>query len=155
MYFIHGLMSKTISFIPTSLPPGIVQQAGGGVASHLSGNSGSFSPVQSTFSIQSHSTGQRSQILQPNHTGMSSASGHSRPAPALPARPSAVGSPFRPPPAAPAPAPAWDVTPSDKAKFDAWFDRLDTQKHGYIEGDIAVPFMLQSQLPGEVLATVW
>ncbi|KAJ2931418.1 hypothetical protein H1R20_g5702, partial [Candolleomyces eurysporus] len=131
MYFVHGLMSKTISFIPTSLPPGLLQQAGGGVASHLSGNSGSFSPVHSTFSIPPQSTGQRSQMIQPNHTGMSSASGPPRPAPALPARPAAVNSPFRPPPAAP--APAWDVTPSDKAKFDAWFDGLDTQKHGYIE----------------------
>ncbi|KAF6765030.1 UBA/TS-N domain-containing protein [Ephemerocybe angulata] len=142
MFFINGLMSKTISFIPTSLPPGLYQQAGGAVASHLSGNSGTFSPAHSTFSIQPQSTGQRSTMIQPNHTGMSVSSIPSRPAPALPARPSVVSSPFNTP-AQPA------------ANFDSWFDGLDTQKAGYIEGEVAVPFMLQSGLPGEILASVW
>ncbi|KAF5324862.1 hypothetical protein D9611_004533 [Ephemerocybe angulata] len=153
MFFINGLMSKTISFIPTSLPPGLYQQAGGAVASHLSGNSGTFSPAHSTFSIQPQSTGQRSTMIQPNHTGMSVSSIPSRPAPALPARPSVVSSPFNTP-AQPA-GPAWDVTAADKANFDSWFDGLDTQKAGYIEGEVAVPFMLQSGLPGEILASVW
>lgn len=153
MYFINGLMSKTITFIPSSLPPGLYQQAGGAVASHLSGNSAQFSPQHSSFSIQPQTTGQRSQVMQPNHTGMSGSSIPSRPAPALPARPSALASPFQTP-SQPAAQP-WDVTPAEKANFDSWFDNLDTQKVGYIEGDVAVPFMLQSGLPGEILATVW
>ena len=152
-------MSKTISFIPTSLPPGLYQQAGGVVANHLSGGSisGSFSPVSSAFSVQSRPTGPIPNAIQPNHTGMSSSSGHTRPAPALPARPltAQVGQPFRaPPPPVPA-AQVWDITPAEKANFDSWFDNLDTGRLGYIEGDVAVPFMLQSNLPGDTLALVW
>ena len=50
---------------------------------------------------------------------------------------------------------AWDVTPAEKASADIIFDGLDTQKRGYIEGDVAVPFMLQSKLPEEDLASIW
>jgi epidermal growth factor receptor substrate 15 len=48
------------------------------------------------------------------------------------------------------------VTPSEKAEADTIFSgQLDTQNVGYIEGEVAVPFMLKSQLPGEVLAQIW
>ncbi|EAU88413.1 UBA/TS-N domain-containing protein [Coprinopsis cinerea okayama7 len=158
MYFIQGLMSGKISFIPTSLPPGLYQQAGGGgVASHMTGGSGNFSPAPgSAFSIQPQYTGQRSQI-QPNHTGMSNQAR----SPALPPRPAvpsiaarSLSPPIRPPVSV-APTPAWDITPADKARFDQWFDDLDKDKVGFIEGSVAVPFMIQSGLPGEVLAVVW
>jgi epidermal growth factor receptor substrate 15 len=146
MYFIQGVMTGKISFIPTSLPPGLYQQAGGSanagsVRSHMTGNSGSFGPVGSTFASQQ--TGQ-SQMLQPDYTGMSG----SFKSPNLPARPSASvqGNGH---------AQDWDVTPAEKASADSLFESLDTQKRGYIEGDVAVPFMLKSQLPGEVLAQVW
>ena len=52
-------------------------------------------------------------------------------------------------------APAWDVTPAEQANSDQWFEDLDAEKKGFIEGGVAVPFMLQSGLPGEVLAAVW
>jgi epidermal growth factor receptor substrate 15 len=52
-------------------------------------------------------------------------------------------------------AKAWDVSPTDKAKFDQFFDTLDTQKRAFIEGDVAVPFMLQSKLSEDVLAQIW
>ncbi|KAF8894436.1 hypothetical protein BD779DRAFT_1501043 [Infundibulicybe gibba] len=157
MYFINGLMSGKLSFIPTSLPPGLFQQASGSAApqgsviSHMSGNSGSFSPLNTSFppkrgQVQPQYTGQ-SHHLQPDHTGLPSA----RPkAPHLPARPNsaAFGS------AAFAP-PQWDVTQAEKASADGFFDKLDAQKRGYIEGDVAVPFMLESKLPGEDLALIW
>ena len=50
---------------------------------------------------------------------------------------------------------AWDVTAEEKTKFDQFFDNLDSQKHGFIEGDVAVPFMLQSKLGEDILAQVW
>ena len=139
MYFIQGLMNDTISFIPTSLPPGLHHQAGGGqepfgpVKSHFSGNSGSFSPVVGSF--QQH-TGQN-HFLQPDITGLffmvpassfTHSNGH---------------------------APAWDVSPTEKASSDRLFDILDWQKRGYIEGEVAAPFMLGSKLPGEILAQIW
>jgi len=145
MYFIQGIMGNKISFIPTSLPPGLYHQAGGGqehsgpVRSHMSGNSGSFSPVAGSFPPQH--TGQN-QILQLDMTGASS----KLKAPAVPARSFTHSNGYGPP---------WDVSPTEKASTDRLFDSLDPQKRGYIEGEVAVPFMLESKLPGEVLAQVW
>lgn len=143
MYFIQGVMTGKISFIPTSLPPGLYQQAAGinttgSVQSHVTGASGSFSPVGSAFPQQP--TGQ-SQILQPDYTGSFRTSTFSTVPSAL------VHSNGN--------AQDWDITPAEKASSDALFQTLDKQKKGYIEGDVAVPFMLKSQLPGEVLAQVW
>ncbi|KAF5391940.1 hypothetical protein D9757_001685 [Collybiopsis confluens] len=160
MYFIQGIMSNQIPVLPTSLPPGLYQQASGGPASsirsHATGNSGSFSPsaTQTTFPqspgyIQPQYTGQ---VLQPQGTGTLA---HRVPsgAPTLPARkvpnaPSLGSSAFNT-------APHWDVTGNEKAQSDGYFETLDTTKQGFIEGDIAVPFMLESKLPGEILAQVW
>jgi epidermal growth factor receptor substrate 15 len=49
----------------------------------------------------------------------------------------------------------WDVTPEAKATSDRFFAQLDTQNKGVIEGDVAVPFMLQSQLDEGSLASIW
>ncbi|TFK42793.1 hypothetical protein BDQ12DRAFT_676809 [Crucibulum laeve] len=162
MYFIQGLMSGQITFIPSNLPPGLYQQAGGSpaqgsIVSHMTGTGGSFSPMASTFSqrnqIQPQLTGQ-AQPLQPDYTGLS----QSR-APTLPARPAAASgigsSAFGGRPITNSSANQWDVTPTEKSNADRFFDDLDSQKRGYIEGDVAVPFMLESKLSGEVLAQIW
>lgn len=90
-----------------------------------------------------------SRIIQPQATG---------PLAAAPLSPAHTGvAAFQR--AFPGPAPStilpWDVTAAEKASADGFFDTLDPQKRGYIEGDVAVPFMLQSQLPEDVLAQVW
>ncbi|KAG6874326.1 hypothetical protein C0995_001551 [Termitomyces sp. Mi166 len=164
MYFIQVLMSGQLTFVPTSLPPGLYQQAGGSsasnqgsVRSHMTGNSGSFSPLSGIFpqtrsTIQPQYTGQ-SQLLQPNHAGFSATS--SKP-PALPVRPNPstiATSPFAP--RRNGQTPQWDLTPEDTASADKFFNELDTARRGYIEGDVAVPFLLKSNLPGEELARVW
>ncbi|GLB35163.1 putative eps15 homology domain containing protein [Lyophyllum shimeji] len=164
MYFIQGLMSEQITFVPATLPPGLYQQAGGNpsshqdsVRSHMSGSSGSFSPLSAAFpqtrsAIQPQYTGQ-SQLLQPDHTGYTATS--SGP-PVLPAR-RAVSAATAPPfvPQRNGHVPQWDVTPAEKANVDKYFDELDPQRRGYIEGDVAVPFMLKSNLPSDDLARVW
>lgn len=53
------------------------------------------------------------------------------------------------------PPPDWDISPVEKAKWDGYFDNLDTAHSGYIKGDIAVGFMLGSKLPVAVLARIW
>ncbi|KAF5372949.1 hypothetical protein D9758_001736 [Tetrapyrgos nigripes] len=165
MYFIQGVMSGQITVIPPSLPPGLYQQAGGGVRTHMTGNSGSFSPGpnQSAFAqnIRPQYTGQ-SQMLQPQSTGLAA----QKPvAPTLPARPGAtvnssrIGSSVfgsqQPNGVVSQSQPQWDVTAAEKAQSDSYFDKLDANHAGYIEGDVAVPFMLESKLPGEILAQVW
>ncbi|TRM59402.1 hypothetical protein BD626DRAFT_550246 [Schizophyllum amplum] len=152
MYFIQHVMSGQISFIPSSLPPGLYQQAGGiapqatgSVTAHMTGGGSGF-PAQPSPLPQQY-TGHR-QPLQPNMTGARSAA-----APSLPARPAAAAA-FGSQAFGTAHL-AWDVTPTEKANSDKFFDTLDTAKAGFIEGDVAVPFMLQSNLPEDDLAQVW
>jgi epidermal growth factor receptor substrate 15 len=141
MYFIQGLITHQISIIPPTLPPGLYEQAGGSstntapVIPQFTGSSGSFSPTRSTFANRG---------IQPQYTGQS----QSLP-PSLPARPT-----VRPNTLSQNDT-QWEITPVEKAEADSFFDGLDTRKLGYIEGEIAVPFMLKSQLPGEELAQIW
>jgi epidermal growth factor receptor substrate 15 len=162
-------MSGQLSFVPTSLPPGLYEQAGGGkgpdggVATHNTGSSGFSSPGingsfpgRSVSALQPQSTGQIQSILQPQHTGsvlhpQQTGSGLQRP-PAANLGSSAFGLSTMATGHAALP---WDVTAQEKASADQFFDNLDTANKGYIEGDVAVPFFLQSQLPGDTLAQVW
>lgn len=156
-------MSGQLATIPTSLPPLLYEQARNGIVPQATGDSGSFSPsLTGSFSsrssgIQPHYTGQGLSAIQPQTTGQTlsairpQTTGMARaPAPPLPARTTPTPSfPFQPS------APQWDVTPAEQANADQLFDSLDVQKKGYIEGDVAVPFMLQSNLPEDALAQVW
>ncbi|KAL4074701.1 hypothetical protein V8B97DRAFT_1951878 [Scleroderma yunnanense] len=149
MYLIQASMSNKLSFIPTTLPPGLYEQASGAVVPQATGGSAHLgSPASSPFP----SPLSKQMLVQPQFTGQM----HNAP-PALPSR--------RPQPVAHTPAipsfqpvaapPHWDITPVEKAASDRFFDTLDTLRRGYIEGEVAVPFMLQSKLPEETLAQVW
>ncbi|EKM55751.1 uncharacterized protein PHACADRAFT_209279 [Phanerochaete carnosa HHB-10118-sp] len=154
MYLIQASMSGALPSVPPALPPHVYEQARpstGGVATHATGGSVSFSPTSSGFparpgsAVQPQHTG--TAILQPQITGQ-------RPAPPLPARTPTVPQ-FPLPTQATGQHVSWDVTPQEKATFDQFYDTLDTQRRGYIEGDVAVPFMLQSKLPDDILAQIW
>jgi epidermal growth factor receptor substrate 15 len=155
MHLISSIMSGKLSFIPTSLPPGfydtVVGKPAAPVVAHSTGSGPSFSPTHTggfatRTPVQPQVTGQ---ALRPQYTGQTlqpQATGYK---PTLPAR-SPMGIP-----AFPTPQLQWDVTPAEKVSSDAIFNDLDKQRLGYIEGDTAVPFMLQSNLPEDVLAAVW
>jgi epidermal growth factor receptor substrate 15 len=169
MYLIRASMSGQLPFIPTTLPPGLYEIAsdqtlpGSTVASHAMGNSGSFyhgtpgSFPQTSGSgiVQPQLTGKQ---LQPQYSGRSLQQQFTGPV-----AQNQTGSSTRKVPAlAPFPAftapqsqLAWDVTPTEKASTDTLFDGLDTRNRGFIESDVAVPFMLQSKLPGTDLASIW
>lgn len=151
-------MSGQLSFVPTSLPPGLYEQAGGGkgtdgVATHNTGSSGFTSPSLGggfpgrTVPIHPQHTGGAQSILQPQYTGQPLQPTHTGASRAAVLGSSAFGMPQ--------PSQAWDVTPQEKATFDQFFNTLDAENRGYIEADAAVPFMLQSQLSEDVLAQVW
>ncbi|KAJ7771804.1 hypothetical protein B0H16DRAFT_1673202 [Mycena metata] len=166
MYLIQATMTGQLQSIPSALPPGFYQQVAGGAAGSIRSQAtgGSFSPLASSFSqtqtrsnIQPQYTGASQHLLQPQATGPWSA----KPPvpPHLPARPS-QSAPGSSPSAIGtgafgAPQLPWDVTPAEKASADRWFDSLDTQKRGFIQDDVAVPFMLESKLSGDDLAQIW
>jgi len=145
MYLIQSTMSGQLSFVPTSLPPGLYDQVSGkfdAVVSHATGSSSQLSPSTNRFPASA---------LQPQLTSRG-------PPPSIPPRPAAVpgvstfnhATPFGIPP-----APQWDIAPAEKANSDRFFDGLDTAKKDYIEAGAAVPFMMQSNLPEDVLAQIW
>jgi epidermal growth factor receptor substrate 15 len=151
MYLIRASMSGQFPFILTTLPPGLYEMASGqtlpgsAVALDTTGNSGSFSPgLPGSFPQNSGSGMIQAQLtgkpLQPQYSGR----------PLQPQFTSQVAqnqTSFS--------QPVWDVTPTENVIADKHFDGLDTQKRGYIESDVAVPFMLRSKLPGDVLASIW
>ncbi|KAG9318144.1 hypothetical protein JVU11DRAFT_217 [Chiua virens] len=148
MYLIQATMSNQLSFIPTTLPPGLYEQAAvTAVAAHATG--ASARPVSPAIS-PSFSVPVKQSPVQANFSGQQNIS-HTLSSQRVPVAQSPTA-PF--PGGAPAAA-HWDVTPIEKAGADRFFDNLDQHKRGYIEGDVAVPFMLQSNLPEEVLAQVW
>ncbi len=170
MYLIQASMSGQLPFIPTTLPPGLYEMAsdqslpGSTVALHTTGNSGSFNhampgsfpQISGSGIVQPQLTGKQ---LQPQYSGRplqqqitgQLAQNQTGSASAWKAPASAPFSTFT----APQSQLAWDVTRTEKASADKHFDALDTQKRGYIESDVAVPFMLQSKLPGADLASIW
>ncbi|ORX44930.1 hypothetical protein DM01DRAFT_1340240 [Hesseltinella vesiculosa] len=50
---------------------------------------------------------------------------------------------------------AWDVTPSEKTQYDSYFDKIDTQRLGFVQGKEAVEFFKNSGLQDRELAHIW
>ncbi|KAG8779755.1 hypothetical protein FRC12_023852 [Ceratobasidium sp. 428] len=174
MFLIQSVMSNTLHIIPPSLPPGLYEQASGGaprpslnspLQAQFTGNStGSrpgtglaqraASPIRAQFTgqapLEPQYTGGQQRRIATQYTGQSQFSAQA-PTPAL--RPQITGQPFAIP--QPFNQQKWDVTAEEKAKSDSFFASLDTQGRGFIEGDVAVTFMVQSQLPENILAQVW
>lgn len=49
----------------------------------------------------------------------------------------------------------WDVTSDEQAFADKYFDSLDTGKKGFLDGEVAANFMLNSKLPPDDLSQIW
>ncbi|QRV89588.1 calcium binding protein [Ceratobasidium sp. AG-Ba] len=174
MFLIQSVMSGQLSIIPPSLPPGLYEQASGGaprptigspLQAQFTGNStGSrpgtglaqraASPIRAQFTgqqpLEPQYTGSGQRRIVPQYTGQSNSAASSALRPQLTGQPFAIPQPF-----GQSQQPKWDVTPEEKAKADTFFATLDPQGRGFIEGDTAVSFMVQSQLPETVLAQVW
>ncbi|KAI9067071.1 EF-hand [Trametes sanguinea] len=48
-----------------------------------------------------------------------------------------------------------DITPEERARYDRFFEQLDTSRKGYLLSDVAVPFFARAKLPNDVMATIW
>lgn len=156
MHFIQSTMNGTLTTIPASLPAGLYEKAAGG-----------STVPQSPSGLTSQNTGGSTGYLSRQMTGANQFS-----APNTPLRsnlrsppPSSgsatnflqaqrTGSTFAPANNASAAA-SWAVTPTDKAKSDRFFDGLDQDRQGVLEGQAAVPFFMQSGLNEVTLAHIW
>lgn len=49
----------------------------------------------------------------------------------------------------------WIISTEDRKKYDAFFEKIDVGKHGYIQGGDAVEFFQNSRLPDADLAHIW
>ncbi|PSK57858.1 hypothetical protein B9Z65_9060 [Elsinoe australis] len=49
----------------------------------------------------------------------------------------------------------WLITPQEKAKYDQFFENIDTNRSGYLTGEQAVRFFSDSGLGEETLASIW
>ena len=136
MYFIQALMKGTLNSVPDVLPPGIYEEA------YRSSTISPISPTLSTGSAQL-----RRQETMPNFshpvspireqlTGKSSVLGSSSVG--------AGGSDGN-----------WDVKPADMRQYEAYFRNIDKNKKGYITGDEAVPFLMNSKVSEDTLAHIW
>lgn len=152
--------------LPSTLPAGfyesaIVPSSSAPAAPLQQQNTGTVPPPQPTGSpvprgsiLKPQSTGDRP--IPRQNTGQKVSFGPT-PGAAMPSpNPSSPGSRAfaRGPPPQQQQVP-WDISPEEKARSDGFFDQLDTQKVGFVQGDQAVPFFLESQLPEAVLAQVW
>lgn len=162
MYYIQALMSGSIKDLPSTLPPGVYEAASGGRPRPPTAPASPI-PRQMTGGSPAPGSGPHRQmtggampgtILQPQGTGQSF---NSSPARQFSAPPSTgFGTAFSPFGGSQQQnQESWDVSQQEKKTADGFFDGMDTTRRGYIEGDVAVPFMLQSGLDEDTLAQVW
>ena len=145
MALIQQTMNGSLAALPSDLPDSVYMQAGatkpGSVPAlpAMTGVSRGMSPMPSS-PLRTHITGQSrvaaaaSPIYPQTTSSMTPKS-----------RSGTLGQSQRP----------WAITPLEKSQSDTFFGMLDTARSGYISGDVAGPFFLQSGLSGDILASVW
>lgn len=142
MHLIHGSMNGTIPQLPDTLPVSVYAQAAAGVTSGV--------PSMPTSPIRAQATGSPApSALYAQPTGSSllnrTAVGGGALSPAQ--RGMSLGQSQN--------AGGWAIDAVEKAQSDQFFDMLDTTRQGVLQGDVAVPFFVQSGLPEETLAQIW
>lgn len=142
---------------------GMSRQATGAIPRQMTGQSASGatgfgSPTGSVAGFRpqvsglpSTSSSMTASFIQPQATGFR---GPAPPPPQQQAFGAASASPFGQ--VAPAQnAAAWDVTLEEKTNSDRFFEALDTERKGELDGQVVVPFFMQSKLHEAALAQIW
>lgn len=158
-------MSGTLTSIPAALPAGLYEQAVGGAgasvpgspltAQHTGGSAGGI-PRQLTGQPVPSPIAARALSPPPPGSALRSPLSPGTPSGFAPiqAQRTGLGSSMLAAGGA-GPGAAWDVTPEDKVKADRFFEGLDTEHKGLLDGQVVVPFFMQSKLLEAVLAHVW
>ncbi|KAI7893017.1 uncharacterized protein EV154DRAFT_440444 [Mucor mucedo] len=137
MHYIAKLMDGTLSSLPDKLPPAVFQSA--------NGNTTQQSPLVRNMTINSPAMGFRQP--PPSHHMMTP-----------PQRARTIDSLGNLAFGAAANEPAvqqWDVSARERQQFGAYFDKIDANHVGLIQGKEAVEFFKNSRLPETELAHIW
>ncbi|KAK4520101.1 cytochrome c peroxidase [Mucor velutinosus] len=139
MHYIAKLMDGTLSSLPDKLPPAVYQSA----QSDLLTTATTQSPMMRNMSISSpsfHNARQQSIMTPPQRARTIDSLGNLAFGPS-----SAIHDPVQ----------QWDVSAQEKQQFDAYFDKIDSNGAGAIQGKEAVEFFKNSRLPETDLAHIW
>ncbi|KAF9919408.1 hypothetical protein BX616_000019 [Lobosporangium transversale] len=152
MYYIQHTMDGSIKNLPSTLPASILRVCtstppgtGAGVLS---------SPVMSAQTLTRQSTGNNMNIHNPTITRQLTGSVGMTSSPLSKQNTGGNSALFGGSSSSAVDIP-WEVTPEEKAKFDGFFDRLDPNGTGFVGGEEASKFFLNSRLPESVLAQIW
>lgn len=149
MHYIQGTMNGTITTLPRVLPPGLYESAS--ESSMAPAVNATPAPPPPQTPMQPQATGTDPYAVAGTPGVMSPKTSAQGTVPAVSPTRSAV------PAAAPSMVPSddWMISSTDKARYDGFFDSLDDQHAGYVDGGVVVPFFLQSGLDEATLAHVW
>ncbi|ORY90598.1 hypothetical protein BCR43DRAFT_480607 [Syncephalastrum racemosum] len=157
MHYIAKLMDGSIQHLPSHLPSSVYRSASGSIQSSplLRRASVMHSPVSPP-----HSLGPRySPIRASVRPAAAAAASATAPRPSQLQRTGSIDSlgnaAFGPIIAQDHQHGSWDVSAQEKEQYDAFFDKIDTNQRGYIEGPEAVEFFNNSKLPPSDLARIW
>lgn len=141
MHYIQGTMNGNITTLPTTLPPAVLEAALGDTApmTPLQPQRTGIDPIAAAMAP-----------AIPSAAPMAPPSATSSATPSLsdvrvPSRQASLQTPI----------PTGGIQPAERAKYDGFFDSLDTERVGHVDGNVVVPFFLQSGLDDATLAHVW
>lgn len=130
MHLVTSYKARALTALPTVLPPGLYEAA---ARRGAPAPPGSRAPAVPPTAIPRQFTGsQRAQS---------------------PLARAPYGTP--PPPMSAQTTGGWLITPQEKAKYDQFFNGIDTSGAGYLNGEQAVKFFSDSGLPEDTLAQIW
>ncbi|KAF9545549.1 hypothetical protein EC957_010858 [Mortierella hygrophila] len=141
MFYIQRIMEGSISTPPATLPPSVLKAAAGSAA----GVGLMSSPVLSAQTLARQVTGGNMGIQNPAITSQMTGSMSLSSSPLAKENTGGLSDDSIP----------WEITPEEKAKFDRFFDQLDANDDGVVEGEEAGRFFMNSRLPDSILAQIW
>ncbi|KAG0285644.1 hypothetical protein BGZ96_010132 [Linnemannia gamsii] len=141
MFYIQRTMDGSISSLPTTLSASVLKAAAGPAA----GVGLMSSPVLSGQTLARQVTGGNMGIHNPAIARQMTGSMGLSSSPLAKQNTGGLSADSIP----------WEITPEEKTKFDRFFDQLDVNGDGLVEGEEAGRFFMNSRLPESVLAQIW
>ncbi|KAI8060124.1 hypothetical protein BC940DRAFT_312641 [Gongronella butleri] len=149
MHYIAKMMDGSMSSLPAQLPVSVYSSAGGGGSVSTPLLSHQASPLAPQ--LTGNSTGSFHRIMTPPQRAATIDSLGSFAFSTEPPQQQQTPQTSQ----AQQPQQKWDVPASEKTQYDSYFDRIDTQRIGFVQGKDAVEFFKNSGLADADLAHIW